>query len=175
MFLLIQLEEFQATTLVFFNGSQGSIFFMLTGFHGLHVIIGMFFLVTVLYRLWGPILFNQTCTRDWREVSKRQVFFFKLRPLTFYQTVLFSVLRGSVCLPFYMLNNLLEILTFLGKAPRLTAVTVPSVFFPLFDKSHLTLPICFEKSILFDISVWYWHFVDYVWIFVYILLYIVLN
>jgi cytochrome c oxidase subunit 3 len=80
MFLYIQWEEFLTTILTFNNGTYGSIFFMLTGFHGFHVIVGMIFITSVFYR-------------------------------SFYNKYIFIL----------------------------------------------------EKSILFDVTIWYWHFVDYVW------------
>lgn len=88
MFLIIQAEEFLSLNLSFNSGAQSSLFFMLTGFHGLHVFIGMVFIL-----------------------------FLYLRIIDGY----FIMIR--------------------------------------------------EKSILFDITVWYWHFVDYVWIFLFIILY----
>ena len=88
MFLFIQVEEFLSLSITFNNGTHGSIFFMLTGFHGLHVILGIIFITTLYIRM----LYNK-----------------------------FIFIR--------------------------------------------------EKCILFDITVWYWHFVDYVWLFLFFILY----
>ena len=88
MFLFIQVEEFLSLSITFNNGTHGSIFFMLTGFHGLHVILGIIFITTLYIR---------------------------------------------------MLNNKFIFIR--------------------------------EKCILFDITVWYWHFVDYVWLFLFFILY----
>jgi len=92
MFLIIQKEEFLSTSLTINNSCTGSIFFLLTGFHCIHVIIGMIFIISLFLRL----LYNKY----------------------------------------------------------------------IFVK---------QKSIQMDITIWYWHFVDYVWIFLFFVLYIYLS
>lgn len=88
MFLIIQREEFLNTQLTMNDSCIGSTFYILTGFHCIHVIIGMVFIFTLYFRL--------------------------------------------------ILNKF-----------------IPSR----------------KKHILFDITVWYWHFVDYVWIALFLTLY----
>lgn len=51
MFLYIQIEEFLFVELTFNCGSHGSIFFMLTGFHFFHVLLGLVFITTMYCRL----------------------------------------------------------------------------------------------------------------------------
>ena len=51
MFLIVQVEEFISLKLTFNCGSQANIFFMLTGFHGLHVLIGMVFIYFLYARM----------------------------------------------------------------------------------------------------------------------------
>lgn len=51
MFLIIQKEEFLSTSLTINNSCTGSIFFLLTGFHCIHVIIGMIFIISLFLRL----------------------------------------------------------------------------------------------------------------------------
>jgi heme/copper-type cytochrome/quinol oxidase subunit 3 len=53
MFLIIQYLEFFSLSLTFNHGSVGSIFFMLTGFHGFHVLIGLIFITVVYFRIVG--------------------------------------------------------------------------------------------------------------------------
>jgi len=51
MFLIIQREEFLSTNLTFNDSCAGSIFFMLTGFHCVHVVVGMIFISFLYLRL----------------------------------------------------------------------------------------------------------------------------
>jgi cytochrome c oxidase subunit 3 len=88
MFLFIQQWEFLSIPLTINQACSASLFFILTGFHCLHVILGMLFILNLYYRII---------------VHK------------------FFVYR--------------------------------------------------QKSILFDITIWYWHFVDYVWIFLFLAVY----
>nr|YP_009228537.1 cytochrome c oxidase subunit III [Phyllocoptes taishanensis]ALK03800.1 cytochrome oxidase subunit 3 [Phyllocoptes taishanensis] len=56
MFTYFQYEEYQSSFFTLSDSSFGTSFFMLTGFHGIHVIIGSLFLVTTLVR------FNKFCS-----------------------------------------------------------------------------------------------------------------
>jgi len=49
-FTFLQAIEYLDSTYCFYDSSFGSSFFLATGFHGLHVIIGRIFLFTVLLR-----------------------------------------------------------------------------------------------------------------------------
>ena len=51
MFLIIQREEFLTTELTMNDSCIGSTFYILTGFHCIHVIIGMIFIFTLYFRL----------------------------------------------------------------------------------------------------------------------------
>nr|YP_009503527.1 cytochrome c oxidase subunit III [Pectinatella magnifica]AWX65964.1 cytochrome c oxidase subunit 3 [Pectinatella magnifica] len=51
-FTLLQLGEYNETTFSLSDGIYGSAFFVATGFHGFHVIIGTTFLLVCLVRLW---------------------------------------------------------------------------------------------------------------------------
>jgi cytochrome c oxidase subunit 3 len=44
--------EYIDSPLTFNNGTCGSIFYMLTGFHGIHVLIGTIFLIVTLIRIY---------------------------------------------------------------------------------------------------------------------------
>jgi len=49
-FTSIQLFEYQHSAFAINDGIYGSVFFMLTGFHGFHVLVGTIFLVVCLFR-----------------------------------------------------------------------------------------------------------------------------
>nr|QCS25355.1 cytochrome c oxidase subunit III [Cyclophorus martensianus] len=51
-FTFLQGGEYLEASFTIADGSYGSTFFVATGFHGLHVLIGSFFLVTCLLRVW---------------------------------------------------------------------------------------------------------------------------
>jgi len=50
-FTILQYMEYVNSTFTISDGVYGSTFFMITGFHGFHVIVGTVFLVVCLYRL----------------------------------------------------------------------------------------------------------------------------
>jgi len=90
LFIFFQISEYLSLPFSIFNGIFASVFFMLTGFHGFHVIVGTIFLIICYFR-------------------------FKLKHFT--------------------------------------------------SRNHLT----------FEMAIWYWHFVDVVWIFLYLFLYVWAN
>jgi heme/copper-type cytochrome/quinol oxidase subunit 3 len=51
-FTFLQLGEYQETSFSIADRVFGAVFFVATGFHGLHVIIGSLFLLTCLLRLY---------------------------------------------------------------------------------------------------------------------------
>jgi len=55
-FTICQLCEFYFATFSFREGFYGSIFYLLTGFHGIHVIIGTIFLLICFFRYYLIIL-----------------------------------------------------------------------------------------------------------------------
>lgn len=52
IFTMVQAMEYIDSPLTFNNGTCGSIFYMLTGFHGIHVLIGTIFLIVTLIRIY---------------------------------------------------------------------------------------------------------------------------
>ena len=51
LFLSIQIMEFYMSTFNLNDGIYSSTFYMLTGLHGFHVIVGLIFLIVCLFRL----------------------------------------------------------------------------------------------------------------------------
>jgi len=52
LFVLVQFLEYKDSLFSFNDSCYGSVFFLLTGFHGFHVIIGLVFLYICLVRLF---------------------------------------------------------------------------------------------------------------------------
>ena len=50
-FTLIQLIEYAEASFTLADGRYGSTFFIATGFHGLHVLIGTIFLLVIYFRI----------------------------------------------------------------------------------------------------------------------------
>ncbi len=51
-FTFLQAGEYWETSFTIADGAYGSSFFVATGFHGLHVLIGRTFLLVCLVRVW---------------------------------------------------------------------------------------------------------------------------
>lgn len=51
-FIFLQGEEYHEATFAFSDSVYGSTFFIATGFHGVHVIVGTIFLTAILFRLF---------------------------------------------------------------------------------------------------------------------------
>jgi cytochrome c oxidase subunit 3 len=51
-FTFLQLGEYNETSFTIADSVYGSVFFVATGFHGLHVLIGSVFLSVCLYRIY---------------------------------------------------------------------------------------------------------------------------
>merc|ERR1712177_6215 len=57
-FVLVQFKEYSDSVFSFNDSCYGSVFFLLTGFHGFHVIVGLIFLLICCYRLYLTYKFN---------------------------------------------------------------------------------------------------------------------
>jgi len=57
LFLLLQYSEYVVAPFSISDGIYGSVFFMLTGFHGFHVFVGTLFLILAKLRLYFKKIF----------------------------------------------------------------------------------------------------------------------
>merc|ERR1711878_35861 len=57
-FVLVQFKEYSDSIFSFNDSCYGSVFFLLTGFHGFHVIVGLIFLLICCYRLYLTYKFS---------------------------------------------------------------------------------------------------------------------
>jgi len=70
LFVLVQFVEYSDSTFSFNDSCYGSVFFLLTGFHGFHVIVGLIFLLICAYRLFLTYKFNNRSNVGGTEVFK---------------------------------------------------------------------------------------------------------
>jgi cytochrome c oxidase subunit 3 len=54
LFTFFQYQEYRLSAIHFNDSVFGSIFFMITGFHGFHVLIGTIFISTCFFRVINP-------------------------------------------------------------------------------------------------------------------------
>lgn len=57
-FVAVQFFEYSESSFSFNDSCYGSVFFLLTGFHGFHVIVGLVFLIICAFRLYFTAKFN---------------------------------------------------------------------------------------------------------------------
>ena len=72
-FVLVQFKEYSDSVFSFNDSCYGSVFFLLTGFHGFHVIVGLIFLLICCYRLYLTNKFNYYKINKnlfWRKIIK---------------------------------------------------------------------------------------------------------
>ena len=75
-FVLVQFKEYSDSSFSFNDSCYGSVFFLLTGFHGFHVIIGLIFLIVCVYRLYLTYIHSI--------VKKNRNFFFERNFYSFF-------------------------------------------------------------------------------------------
>nr|AQQ72863.1 cytochrome oxidase subunit 3 [Leipothrix sp. 1 XFX-2017] len=82
LFTYFQLVEYSSGLFTISDSSFGSIFFILTGFHGLHVLIGTLFLLAILWRFFKNCAGNleslsfEICSWYWHFVDVVWIFLF---------------------------------------------------------------------------------------------------
>merc|ERR1712115_192076 len=57
-FVAVQFFEYSESSFSFNDSCYGSVFFLLTGFHGFHVVVGLIFLIICCYRLFLTYKYN---------------------------------------------------------------------------------------------------------------------
>jgi heme/copper-type cytochrome/quinol oxidase subunit 3 len=119
-FISWQGYEFIFNSLQMSDGIYGSTFYILTGFHGFHVIIGTIFLAVFFFQVLLELVLA-------RETKNKEA------------ALVFNLISGQNV-------NL--------------------------GSGYDTLRVCFIPSVGFDCSVWYWHFVDVVWLFLFTFVYL---
>ena len=89
-FVLVQFKEYSDSIFSFNDSCYGSVFFLLTGFHGFHVIIGLIFLLICCYRLYLTYKFN------FYKINK-DLYFKKLyRVFFFWKIFIFKILTKNI-------------------------------------------------------------------------------
>jgi len=123
LFFGFQLFEYKHRRFSISDSVYGSVFFVATGFHGLHVLIGTIFLIICALRIWrGHFSATNKKFKDIRLYSKNKY--------------IFSVFNWWGTKHFY----------------------------ELLYKSG-------GQIVGFEAAIWYWHFVDVVWIFLFLSIY----
>ena len=88
-FVVVQFKEYSDSIFSFNDSCYGSVFFLLTGFHGFHVIIGLIFLLICCYRLYLTYKFNfYKINKDLYLKKLYRVFFF-------WKTFIFKILTKN--------------------------------------------------------------------------------
>lgn len=133
-FTFFQAWEFIESDLLLTDGYYGSIFYMLTGLHGLHVLVGTIFLSICYYKIFL--------------YSKESISFY------LYNDISKNIINKKKSLQNYIqLKNLYFSFKLLNNLKLNKFVNVP-------------------RNGLFS-AIWYWHFVDVIWIFLFLTLYLI--
>jgi len=168
IFTKVQFDEYLYARINMNDGAYGSVFYLLTGFHGFHVILGLTFLLFILL----PV-------RSWyNSIAARK--FFGVCP--FKATFRFV---HWILMFFVRIAELFGIIKLVGKQYPDVLVFVKN-----FKSINFSVPV--RKKIYFkgqglnvtstssfkkdghgdlDVVIWYWHFVDAIWLFVFTLIY----
>lgn len=162
-FTVCQLCEFYLATFSFREGMYGSIFYLLTGFHGIHVVIGTIFLLICFFRYYWCLISQQGKTLN-HEVKSG------VYGLNFYNSSqrllkLLTTVQKPKCFWKVRFRNLSQLLLFKNKL----IVGIDNISFNYLTSKRNWQPYHFSGL---ESSIWYWQFVDIVWIFVWVIIYI---
>ena len=138
LFVMVQFIEYTESVFSFNDSCYGSVFFLLTGFHGFHVIIGLIFLFVCFVRMYI----------QYKEYYKLN-FKFKLdRKFNAWKSIILwlnynncSFKKKSMDLGFFFSSRLLS-----------NSFLIPFLGFKR------------DTNIGYICASWYWHFVDAIWI-----------
>lgn len=148
VFLCCQMLEYKyGITFSWKENIYGSTFFVTTGFHGFHVTIGTIFLIFCLVR---------AVYRNISNVIRRPVTAFE----KIYEFPLINNDKIRFWAEHFVLkwSRTLQFITFYPMVPRNPLVP---------EQYHFTK----EQHLGFEAAAWYWHFVDVVWIFLFLTVY----
>ena len=170
LFTVCQLCEFYLATFSFREGLYGSVFYLLTGFHGIHVVIGTIFLMICWIRyylliskdLWYNIFIFTN--KNLKNKSEGILPFFDI---LFLKTYKFFKNNSLIWWNSHLNLQKLGLNGLLFKKYKIAV----NVFLPL-NKSKTSNYWEPKHFVGLETGIWYWQFVDIVWIFVWIIIYI---
>jgi cytochrome c oxidase subunit 3 len=169
-FTVCQVFEFYLATFSFREGIYGSIFYFLTGFHGIHVVVGTIYLIICLVRLFLKYKrenINSGISLYPRFVILLDQSFFKYKKKNL-----------KISNNYWFVRN--KLIKFLYNFLKLPSYNSEQNFFGLFCNNSLFIPLkkknykVWETThfVGLETAIWYWQFVDIVWIFVWSIIYI---
>jgi len=139
-FLWVQGLEYKYGVKFSWRGNiYGSIFFLLTGFHGFHVTVGLFFLIFCF-------------------IVQNFAVRFMITPVA-------SGIPSSYVPSEYITN-------FMRNGKINSSFMTLFGGYPLFFQRPSLFIFTKEQHVGFEVSAWYWHFVDVVWLFLFISVYL---
>jgi len=143
-FIAWQVFEFCSNDLQMSDGVYGCTFYILTGFHGLHVVVGMIFLSVFLAQFFKQLSFSDKLL-DGASVDSFLADFsaYKVEQLSF------DLAESGWCVDITKLNW-------------------DSLLFQMSSQIRIYRYV----SVGFECAIWYWHFVDVVWLFLFSFVYL---
>lgn len=101
LFVFVQFFEYSDSTFSFNDSCYGSVFFLLTGFHGFHVIVGLIFLIICAFRLYFTVKVNTVYSYR-KFIGKRSFIFY-----VFLKLLLLGFFKNRKSYNSYLVNILI--------------------------------------------------------------------